>query len=105
MPRRYQWLIAALGLMLFAGCATTSTHRAQIIASTETGCYSMRLVEKLAEHRFKLQGCGRTFIYACNVPQFEAARDSLADALASEQKTCRAVSMQIDPPVTKTGAR
>lgn len=93
------WMVVSTG-----GCATGRPHRAQNVAQLESGCHNIRLIAQLAPDRFKLQGCGRTYIYVCAAPHM-GEDESLVDTLAAaEARSCRAVSMLLDRPPLKTGA-
>lgn len=63
--------LLACSLLLGSGCLTPLIAReradkVQRISRFDSGCDSMRLVQRMGNQRYLLRGCGQTYVYACH---------------------------------------
>jgi hypothetical protein len=100
-------------LLLGTGCLTpliASERAAKVerISRFDSGCSSMRMVQRMGNRRYKLYGCGQTFVYACHDrPRFYWDRDAetidlLLTGGMDADAPCRLVSARRDPPPRRT---
>lgn len=102
-------ILMACPLLLGTGCLTPliakeRAAKVERISRFDSGCSSMRLVQRMGNRRYMMRGCGTTYVYACHDrPRFHWDRDAetidlLLTGGMDTDAPCHLVSARRDPP-------
>ncbi len=109
MHKPILFLSALVALLTVLGCMTRQIYdlradQATSAATFDSGCPTMRLVERIGNERFKMHGCGKTIIYLCenqHSPEYNQTQTMLRLSVIGEssiESKCSPVSTVYDAP-------